>query len=633
MKKNITILLAAFLLAAWGAKAEPGVECELAVYQFDTSRNDDVLLMADTVELLKGVLTTGFLTSFSIDIEIKDLDSARTSFDVHIVTLGASANTYARSFTAEYGLPARLDGIRGKNEVLYSLIVTPVREAAIDLTECSFDRHMKGTFDFLPTANTDIYFVPKSLGDFYWESVKELMETQYRNFQAMFNFNLPGKYSIFLCPCPLKSVIWDKRFGMASDPTRNVGYAIYNNLMNSADPFLVILTAVMRNWGYAPPFLSEGLANYLSVAVFDTKGIFRQSPDLSLSGLLNTYQYFHTDPYIADRTSASFVRFLIDTYNLEEFSKLYQEADDLNLSTKLEEVYGKSLEELEAEWRHYVDTATINYRDLAYQAYLSEMMFNYRAMLKYCRAAAEYAVNTADSLRTLSALKRAYFFNGDYYAATSVQLALTALMDTSASEWMAQGSYRMMNGYYREALADYTKALEMDPENPMVKFNLASYYFYQNDDKTAAQYLTEIVEASDNKSAEGESRVLLGHILKRSPEEADRLRATTYLNQARQVFEQVLAVDNASPSSQMWAGIASAGLAEYDDALNYLQAALFLESRPFYLGMINLWLGKVYDLTGDRQNARAHYGQVLALPSADYHQKEAHKYLDEAYSN
>lgn len=633
MKKTIIILLAAGVLIASGAKADPGVECQLAVYQYDANRNDDVLLQADTVKLLKGVLTSGFLTSFSIDLEIKEVDSARTSFDVHVVTLGASANTYARSFTAEYGLPARLNGIEGKNEAIYSLVVTPLREAEIDLTGCSFDHRVKGTFDFLPTANTDIYFVPKSLGDFYWDSVKELMETQYRNFQAMFNFNLPGKYSIFLCPCPLKSVIWDKRFGMASDPTRNVGYAIYNNRMNSADPFLVILTAIMRNWGYAPPFLSEGLANYLSVAVFDTKEIFRQSPDLSLSELLNTLEFFQTDPYIADRTSASFVRFLIDTYNLEAFSKLYRQADDLNLAAKLGEIYGKNVETLEAEWKHYVDTATVNYRDLVYQAYLSEMMFNYQAMLKYCQAAAEHAADRADSLRTLSALKRAYFFNGDYYAATSVQQTLIALMDTSAPELMAQGSYRMMNGYYPEALADYTKALELDPENRMVKFNLASYYFYQDDTETAAKYLAEIVDAAGFESAEGESRVLLGHILKRSPEEADRLRAATYLNEARQVFDQVLAANNASPSSQMWAGIASAGLAEYDDALIYLQAALFLESRPFYLGMINLWLGKVYDLTGDRETARAHYGQVLALPSADYHQKEARKYLDEAYTD
>jgi len=73
------------------------------------------------------------------------------------------------------------------------------------------------------------------------------------------------------------------------------------------------------------------------------------------------------------------------------------------------------------------------------------------------------------------------------------------------------------------------------------------------------------------------------------------------------------------------------GLGETGNANNHLQTALFLETRPFYLGMINLWLGKAADVMKDHAVACGFYEKVLSLPSAEYHQQEAKKYLDNPY--
>ena len=73
--------------------------------------------------------------------------------------------------------------------------------------------------------------------------------------------------------------------------------------------------------------------------------------------------------------------------------------------------------------------------------------------------------------------------------------------------------------------------------------------------------------------------------------------------------------------------MACIGVDEFDAARNYLEGALFLEKRSFYLGMIHLWLGKLYDLTGEREKAVEYYSKVLSLPSAAYHQTEAEGYL------
>lgn len=50
--------------------------------------------------------------------------------------------------------------------------------------------------------------------------------------------------------------------------------------------------------------------------------------------------------------SASFVTYLIDTYGLEKFEKVY---DQPGLGEKLVEVYGKDVDELEREWVSYVE--------------------------------------------------------------------------------------------------------------------------------------------------------------------------------------------------------------------------------------------------------------------------------------
>ncbi|WP_053367434.1 hypothetical protein [Bacillus sp. FJAT-27245] len=49
--------------------------------------------------------------------------------------------------------------------------------------------------------------------------------------------------------------------------------------------------------------------------------------------------------------AASFVTFLIDTYGLEKFEKIYNQA---NLGEKLLEVFGKNVDELEDEWLSFI---------------------------------------------------------------------------------------------------------------------------------------------------------------------------------------------------------------------------------------------------------------------------------------
>jgi len=623
-------LLIIVILLSGPALAKNGIEFSFDVYQYDSTLLEDVLLFSDTAQLVKGIPATGFLVIFSIEVLVTKVDSNQAAFEAHIVTLGPPAHTFSKSFTVEYGLPAKINKVPGKGAALYSFIITPLSAIDIDTSSCAFNHREQGTFSFNPTAHMDIYFVPNSLGDYYFDSIKDLFEFDYRLFKSLLNFTLPGKYHIFLCPCPISSIIWDNRFGMVVDPTRSTAYALYGSEVNSADPFLVLQAAALRNLGYAPAFLSEGLANYLSFAIFDMKELLKNNNALPLSELLETYQYLSVDPHIADRTSATFVKYLIERYSLPKFRTLYEAADDLNLTDKVEQVYEKSLADLESEWKEYVDTTTIPSKQFIMFIEKAEQMRNYRLMLKYSQAYTEQAATGTDSISALYWLKRAYFLTGDYYNATSIQKAVIELKPESAKNWMGLAAFKMMNGLYDEARTDLLKALTLDSTDHIVKFNLALNYLITGREKEGREILQALIY-NPGSSSGGEARIFLANILKSSSDEADKAMAVTYFNEAVGIYDRELSIRKASPTAYLWIGIAFLGLGDTGMASDHLKTALFLETRPFYLGMINLWLGKVADVMGDRAAAQDFYGRVLSLQSAAYHQKEARKYLDNPY--
>lgn len=626
----VYITVVVTLLAAPG-RAERGVEFAFEIYGSDSTTASPVLLFADTADVISGIPATGFLLNLSLDMKVTALDSQQTSFEVHVVSLGPPAYTSSKRYTVEYGLPAILNDIPGKNNTSFRFVVIPLAAVDVDTALCSFNHHATGTFVAEPTANMDLYYVPNSLGDYYWDSVKGLFEQDYRLFKKMMNFSLPGKYNIYLCPCALYSVLWDKRFGMMVDPTRRTAYTLFTRRLNTAEPFAVLQASALRNLGYTPPFLSEGLANYFSFALYDMKKILKNDPTVSLASLMETPDYFRTDPHAADRSAATFVKYLIDTYSLPRFLRLWKEATDLNLKDKIEAVYDKKLSTLEKEWKSYVDTSSISLLQLTSFIEQAELRRDYPLVLEYAKEMVRVSQNQKDSVLSLGWLVRAYFFTGDYYEATNAQKALVAVEKENARNLMALAAYKMMNGYYDEAKADLEKAHALDTADYLVQFNLAMNALFTGDTAQAKSILQDLV-SNPTSSSRAESMIFLGHILKNSPDIADRTQARMYFQQAIQAYDQELQVHKASPTAYMWLGIAFLGLEDTDMAADHLQTALFLETRPFYLGMIYLWLGKVIDVLGDRETAETYYGKVLSLSSADYYQKEARTYLETPYT-
>lgn len=103
--------------------------------------------------------------------------------------------------------------------------------------------------------------------------------------------------------------------------------------------------------------LSEGLARYLDQTRHDNhleaKTLKDEGKLIPFARIISPADFKAQDPFITYRQSASFVGFLIENYGWQKFGKLWLVKN--NLEDNLKEIYQKTLEEIEAEWKGLID--------------------------------------------------------------------------------------------------------------------------------------------------------------------------------------------------------------------------------------------------------------------------------------
>ena len=228
----------------------------------------------------------------------------------------------------------------------------------------------------------------------------------------------------------------------------------------------------------------------------------------------------------------------------------------------------------------------------------------------------------------MTKLIRSSYFTGNYYYASDLIRELLKIKEKDASLMMELAAYEMMNGEYDQAFNDYKKAERIEPNNETIQFNLAFYYIIKEKYDQAKEILKNNFRTGKTAAAQPETRILLGDMFARSTSKDDLEQAEKSYNEALRMYKGILQANNSNSTVYLWMGRAYLGLKDYTQAINNLHIAEFLESRPFYQGMIALWLGKAYLQTGDTEAAKEYLSQVFSVASADYHQTEAKKLLE-----
>ncbi len=609
-----------------------GVQLEITVRQKPPISEEYRDIFTDTVDAVEDHALLAFMINMSLEIDLLSADSSAALFNVHLTTIGKRPYNYSQKYKIEYNLPARIENIPGKHESVYQVLITPRRRIDVDTSSCTFNPRDTTDFKMDPSANFDLYYVSNSLGDFYWNNIKNYLEADYSRFRNILSINMPGKIAFYICPCPPWSVHLDKRFGYMIDPTRSNIFAIYSHEFKSVDVFLPNLMTLYKFWGYAPPLLAEGLAGYFEFNNYKIKELIASDSVPQLENLLSSKEYYRMDPITAEIGSGSFVKFLTDSYGIKKFKTLYDASDDLNIKNTLPAIYGTSLDSLDMLWRHYIDTVQFNRVHFDYQATRSAVMLRGDLQTKYLEDMLEYDINPADSIDNYQRLGTAYYQYGDYYKAIEVYEHLLEFDQVKPLYLQILGNLYLINGLYDSAAQFFDRAYAMDSMITTAKLNLARANFYQGDTSKALEIAEEYYIKESSTPGRIEFLLFMGHIYKLPGPWHDSAKAYQSFGDAAIWAEEMIPKSPQDPASKMRAGLAYLGLGEYERARQYLEFAHFTELRSYHLGRTLIALGRLYDLTNRHERAIEYYQEALSHSIAVHQEKLAREYIVTPFS-
>ncbi len=625
----LTIFLALFVHDfSWANKA---VQFEAIVRQKPAAMDKYFEVHRDTLVVLEKGQLFAFMVNFGLDIVHERTDSNFVEFSIHLTTIGKSPYTISEKFRIEFDLPGRIENIPGKQGAVYQLLISPRSTVDIDENDCPYDIGNKNDFTSQPSTNFDIYYVQGSLADFRWNGIKSYLEGDYDLFHNALKLNLPGKLNFYLCPCTIPSIHWDRRFGFAVDPGRSRAFAIYNHGYSSAEAVLTNITRLLREWGYAPPFLVEGMAGYFEFVNYEAKKAAQEDGLLHIADLLTGKKYYQADPLAAELTAASFVKYLSDEYGLAKFQQFYEESDDLTISLMFPAIYGKTLDSLEMGWRNYVDTVSLNRSQFQYYAARASLMNQPDRRTEYFEVMQSYDKTKADSIGTLTDLSMIYYQSGRYYDALKGYRQLIAIDAARPLYYQIIGNLFMINGEYDKANIAFDSVMILDTTYVSARLRQAQIMAIRGDTAQAIKTAENFYSYETTTPAKIEFLLFLGSMYGTPGTNYDSLEAHRSYSDALSWTMEVLGRVPQDPSYQLRAGLANFGLKDYDGAAEHLEFAYFTETRTFNLGNILLALGMLHDAQNQRDKAIEYYQACLANQSSVRDQELCRRYLNEPF--
>ncbi|MCK4496454.1 MAG: hypothetical protein KAU91_08900, partial [Candidatus Aminicenantes bacterium] len=339
---------------------------------------------------------------------------------IELITLAPEVQTIFKEISAKDNQTLFLGEIRAKMGRAYKVFLTPKIIGNLE-EECDLDtKDREEDWEELPSSHFFFWYLDNSLADFHWRRIKGFVEDEYRRFREVFGFTQPAMDRIIyhLVPCRVGEVVWDDRFDIGLDPVKNKTYVIYNLYDRSLDSPNVGFLMFYRLWGYAPPLLAEGIGGYFSLSHHFTKKLIKNDKFIPLENLKVCLDYRNQPQPAGFVEACSFVRFLIEEYNLDKFKNFYQQVTDLTFDETLMKIYGKNLATLENEWLSFLD----GYKDVKSDFYhLAVVKMSY---MDYDEAQELYEdmlglfgrdVGTLRSLAYLHYLKGEYDKSKEYY--------------------------------------------------------------------------------------------------------------------------------------------------------------------------------------------------------------------------
>jgi tetratricopeptide (TPR) repeat protein len=630
----LTAITGLLILAGVSAQATApnAVELEFLVRQKPAVLDKYFEIIRDTAQILIGGTTNIMLVNCGIEINIEETDSNSVSFTSHLVTFGPSPFNLANRFRVEYNLPARIENIPGKNGSFYQILITPRQVTTIDTGNCEFRPGGQQQFTITPSANFDFYLIKNSLSDFYWNNIKSYLETDYTRFRDALEISTAGKMNYYLFPCASPSIHWDKRFGYFINPAKSSIYSVFGHGQNSVDAILPNMLRLLHLWGYAPPFLVEGLAGYFDFMMYDAKKIRKENDFPDIKKIITSAGYMASNPHIAEVAAVTFIKYLADTRGIEKIKKLYEQSDDLTIGGNIQEIYGISIDSLQQGWINYIDTLTFNRKAFDLYAARAGAIFAIDQQIEYYEQMTKYDQSRPDSIDTWNKLAMTYYQNGRYYKAEDGFRLLLKIDSARTIYRQILGNLALLDGRYDDAWKLFDAVIAADTTYASARLLQAKILAIKGDTVGAVKLAEDYYGLEKSEAGKIEFLLFLGKMHSARGKSNDSAAAEQEFGDALSYSSAMISRAPDEHAYKLRAGLALLGLKDYDRAAQFLELALFVEQRSFYLGEILLALGNLYDSKNEHAEAIKYYQEAMAGPLGAHQRNLCEKYINKPYS-
>ncbi len=587
------------------------------------------LIAQKDIQLLNGRGTASFQANFTLSVTPTIIPKSLSPngqnviLTVELITLAPNAQTIFKEISVKDDQTLFLGEVSAKSGRAYRVFVTPTIMENFE-EECDLDtKDREEDWEELPSSHFFFWYLNNSLADFHWRRIKGFVEGEYRRFREVFGFTQPAmdRMVYYVVPCRVNEVVWDNRFDMGLDPVKNKTYAIYNLYERSLDSPNVGFLLFYRIWGYAPPLLAEGIGGYFSLSHHFAKKLIKDTKFIPLENLIVTMDYRNQPQPAAFVEACSFVRFLVDEYNLDQFKNLYQQATDLSFDQILQKVYGKSLSTLEKEWLSFLE----GHKDVKADFYhLANVKMSYGHLDEAQELYEDMLHLFGRDVATLRVLAYLHYLKGEYDKSESHYLEALAQDSLNPEFLYVIGNTNYLQGRYDQAREFYQKALLSDSNFVQSYVKLGEIELLQENPMLAQEYFSRAESTKTSSQIKTDIYSGLGKVFRMLGQEE---KAEESYKEALRSSESFRFAYPENPLPYLEKGEVFFNLGEIDSAINYLKIAEFLEDKPLQRGRVFLALGKAYEKKGDRKKAEEYYGEVLDLSTGFQEKQEAQRLL------
>lgn len=454
----------------------------------------------------------------------------------------------------------------------------------------------------------------ESYADYKWESRKSYLESVFDIYRKQLGVTRSGKLDIFVFPGSNSSACIDSYTGIGYDPPGNAMYVVFNRDFDSALPENIQRYVVYETMGYAPRSLAIGFSRYFLDDFYKARFIAANMTAGDIKKMLT--DEFPEDIERADILSGAFVRFLVDQHSLDAFKNLYKKSAPGNFA--FYDAYGEDFDEIlrlfiDYEKRlHLTEPKASFYSDI----YTGQLWLD--KALEYDVWLGSQPINRELHLKQLGG---AFFQIGNYAESESCYAALVKREPDNKEAAYLLGLAYLRNGKTKQAIAKLVEAADSLSNAANM---LAELYLDRQQYDKAGEVLRKFAEPADSWSA-----ILLARYFLVTDKAKD---AGIYLDKAIALSSQTISNSPGEARGYIDAAYALMLKDSDADAEGELEVALFVESRPYYLGAANLALGRLYDLQNKHAEALEYYQQVMKLDSGKYLQKLATDYMKKPFS-